>query len=64
MCSSDLADPPAARADPVVPGLPFTGAMGVVWAVRAGLVALGAGFFLIIVARRRRDEDEDQPSAV
>ena len=62
--AGDPADPTAARDAPVVPGLPFTGAMGVVWAVRAGLAALGAGFFLIVVARRRRDEDEDEPSAV
>jgi hypothetical protein len=33
--------------------------MGVAWAVRAGLMAMAIGAFLIIVTRRRRDEDED-----
>ena len=51
--------PAAAHQDPIVPGLPFTGAMGVTWAVRGGVAALLAGLFLLVVARRRRDEDED-----
>jgi hypothetical protein len=56
---SDPSDPPASR-DPIVPGLPFTGAMGVTWAVRGGLMALFVGAFLLVVTRRRDDEDEQQ----
>ena len=43
----------------VVPGLPFTGAMGVVWAVRGGLALLLAGAFLLVLTRRRRDEEDE-----
>jgi hypothetical protein len=56
-------DPPSDPASPIVPGLPFTGAMGVAWAIRGGLMALAVGAFLIIVGRRRDDED-DEPAAV
>ncbi len=38
----------------VVPGLPFTGAMGVVWCVRAAIAFLLAGAFLMIATGRRR----------
>ncbi len=44
----------------VVPGLPFTGAMGVVWAIRGGIAALLAGAFLLLITRRRRDDDDPQ----
>ena len=40
--------------------LPFTGAMGVVWAIRGGIAALLAGAFLLLIARRRRDDDDPQ----
>ncbi len=56
-------DPPSDPAAPIVPGLPFTGAMGVAWAIRGGLMALAVGAFLIIVGRRRDDEDEEDASA-
>ena len=42
----------------VIPHLPFTGAMGVVWAVRGGIAALLLGAFLLLVARRRREDDD------
>ena len=42
----------------VIPRLPFTGAMGVVWAVRGGIAALLLGAFLLLVARRRREDDD------
>jgi uncharacterized repeat protein (TIGR01451 family) len=51
-------DPPSDPASPIVPGLPFTGAMGVAWAIRGGLMALAVGAFLIIVGRRRDDDEE------
>ena len=46
------------------PGLPYTGAMGVAWAVRGGLAALVIGAFLLIATRRRHDEDEDGAARV
>jgi uncharacterized repeat protein (TIGR01451 family) len=42
----------------VVPGLPFTGAMGVVWAVRGGVALLLAGGLLLLLSRRRREDEE------
>jgi hypothetical protein len=45
----------------IVPGLPFTGARGVAWAIRGGLLALVAGAFLLVVARRRDEDDDDEP---
>jgi hypothetical protein len=44
----------------IVPGLPFTGAMGVAWAIRGGLMALVVGAFLLIVTRRRDEDDDDE----
>jgi hypothetical protein len=41
----------------VVPGLPFTGAMGVVWAVRGGLALMLVGAFLVLATRRRRQNE-------
>jgi hypothetical protein len=42
---------------PIVPGLPFTGAMGVAWAIRLGLMGVAVGAFLLLAARRQRDDE-------
>ena len=44
----------------VIPRLPFTGAIGIVWAVRGGIAALLLGGLLLLVARRRREDDDPQ----
>jgi uncharacterized repeat protein (TIGR01451 family) len=44
----------------IVPGLPFTGAIGVTWAARGGLMALIVGAFLLVVTRRRDEDDDDE----
>ncbi len=55
---------PGSDPSPIVPGLPYTGAMGITWAIRGGLMALTIGAFLLIVTRRRREDDGDEPVCV